>query len=124
MVGVPAVSAHAGRARRATAPTMAQAPRAVSAPAGRSRAAPHARGRPRPRREPASGARRRRIRHAGALAFTLVVLGLLGSGAYLALQSVYFIGTNSRGLVTLFQGLPYRLPGNLDAVQQPATSPA
>jgi hypothetical protein len=31
---------------------------------------------------------------------------------YLALQSVYFIGTNSRGLVTLFRGLPYRLPGN------------
>jgi hypothetical protein len=42
----------------------------------------------------------------------LVVLGVLGSGAYLALQSVYFIGTNSRGLVTLYEGLPYRLPGN------------
>ncbi len=58
--------------------------------------------------------RRLRIRHAGALAFTLVVLGLLGAGAYLALQSVYFIGTNNRGLVTMFEGLPYRLPGNLD----------
>jgi hypothetical protein len=57
--------------------------------------------------------RRRRIRHAGSLLFTLVVLGLLGSAGYLALQSVYFIGTNSRGLVTLYQGLPYRLPGNL-----------
>jgi serine/threonine protein phosphatase PrpC len=60
------------------------------------------------------GARRRpRIRHAGAIAFALVVLGVLGSGAYLALQSVYFIGTNSRGLITLYEGLPYRLPGNL-----------
>jgi hypothetical protein len=58
--------------------------------------------------------RRLRIRHAGALAFTLVVLGLLGAGAYLALQSVYFIGTDNRGLVTMFEGLPYRLPGNLD----------
>ncbi len=58
--------------------------------------------------------RRLRIRHAGALAFTLVVLGLLGAGAYLALQSVYFIGTNNRGLVTMFEGLPYRLPGNLN----------
>jgi hypothetical protein len=38
---------------------------------------------------------------------------VLGSAGYLALQSVYFIGTNNRGLVTLFQGLPYRLPGNL-----------
>ena len=42
------------------------------------------------------------------------MLGLIGAGAYLALQSVYFIGTNSRGLVTLYQGVPYRLPGNLD----------
>jgi hypothetical protein len=43
-----------------------------------------------------------------------VVLGVLGSAAYLALQSVYFIGTNSRGLVTIYEGVPYRLPGNLD----------
>jgi len=49
----------------------------------------------------------------GALVFLLAVLGLLGSAAYLTLQSVYFIGTNSRGLVTLYQGVPYRLTGNL-----------
>jgi protein phosphatase len=30
-----------------------------------------------------------------------------------ALQSVYFIGTNSRGLVTLYRGVPFRLPGGL-----------
>jgi PPM family protein phosphatase len=54
-----------------------------------------------------------RLRRAGALAAVLVVLGLLGSGAYLALQSVYFIGTNARGLVTVFRGIPYRLPGNI-----------
>ena len=42
-----------------------------------------------------------------------MIAGLLGSGAYLALQSVYFIGTNSRGLVTLYRGVPYQLPGNL-----------
>jgi PPM family protein phosphatase len=58
--------------------------------------------------------RRRRLRHAGALAFALVVLAVLGSAGYLALQSVYFIGTNNRGLVTMFEGIPYRLPGNLD----------
>ena len=42
-----------------------------------------------------------------------MVLGLIASAGYLALQSVYFIGTNGRGLVTVFEGLPYRLPGNL-----------
>jgi protein phosphatase len=48
-----------------------------------------------------------------ALAVVVLVLALVGGGAYLALQSVYFIGTNDRGLVTLYQGVPYRLPGGL-----------
>jgi PPM family protein phosphatase len=68
-----------------------------------------------PRRAPAGGGvpsrRRRRIPHAGAFAFLLVVLAVLGSGAYLALQSVYFVATNGRGLVTMYEGLPYRLAG-------------
>ena len=34
--------------------------------------------------------------------------------AYVASQSVYFVATNSRGLVTLYQGLPYQLPGGLE----------
>jgi PPM family protein phosphatase len=78
---------------------------------------------PRPARRPRSPAptqsvarrrRRKSLRRLGALAIVLAVLGVIGSAAYLALQSVYFIATNSRGLVTLYQGLPYRLPGNLD----------
>jgi hypothetical protein len=44
---------------------------------------------------------------------TLVTLALIGSAVYLALQSVYFIGTNGRGLVTLYNGLPFRLPGGI-----------
>jgi PPM family protein phosphatase len=57
--------------------------------------------------------RRRRPRRIGALLVALAAVGLLGSAAYLTLQSVYFIGTNNRGFVTMFNGLPYRLPGNL-----------
>jgi PPM family protein phosphatase len=75
----------------------------------------------RPRHPPAAGpaqgpsARSRlRVRHAGVLAGVLIVLGLLGAGLFLASQSVYFIGTNNRGLVTLFRGFPYRLPGNVN----------
>jgi serine/threonine protein phosphatase PrpC len=73
----------------------------------------------RPRRaeqtpQPSRGARlRRRLRRLRAPVVTLVVLGLLASAGYLALQSVYFIGTNQRGLVTMFNGLPYELPGGL-----------
>jgi serine/threonine protein phosphatase PrpC len=63
--------------------------------------------------EAASAARRRRLRRARTLAILIVVLGLLGSGAYLALQSVYFIGSNNRGLVTLYKGVPFTLPGGL-----------
>jgi serine/threonine protein phosphatase PrpC len=56
---------------------------------------------------------RRRMRRLGFVAVGLVILGLIGSAAYLTLQSVYFVGTNQRGLVTMFEGLPYRLPGNI-----------
>jgi protein phosphatase len=58
-------------------------------------------------------ARARRRRALRVLAVLLVVVGVIGGGGYLALQSVYFIGTNQRGLVTIFQGVPYQLPGNL-----------
>ncbi|HEY2537225.1 MAG TPA: Stp1/IreP family PP2C-type Ser/Thr phosphatase [Solirubrobacteraceae bacterium] len=57
--------------------------------------------------------KRRRLRRMAPVAIVLVVLGLLASGAYLAAQSVYFIGTNSRGLVTLYNGFPYQLPGGI-----------
>ena len=88
--------------------TMTAAP-AVSAPVS-----------PRTPRRAAAGAggssprRRARLRRVVALVAALVVLGLIGSGVYLGLQSIYFIGTNNRGLVTVFRGLPYRLPGNLN----------
>ncbi|HEV7585196.1 MAG TPA: Stp1/IreP family PP2C-type Ser/Thr phosphatase [Solirubrobacteraceae bacterium] len=86
MTGLPAV----------TPPPAPRRPRRPEADSGRSAAA-----------------RRKRTRRVGALAVVLVLLGLIGSGAYLAQQSVYFIGTNNRGLVTLYQGVPFELPGNL-----------
>jgi serine/threonine protein phosphatase PrpC len=82
------------------------AARAERAPKRSPRSPRAARSLPGPRR-------RRRLRHAGVIVFLLVVLGVIASAGYLALQSVYFIGTNSRGLVTMFEGLPYKLPGNI-----------
>ncbi len=70
---------------------------------------------PRPRAIP----RRRRwwslpLRHVKSLAFSLVMIALLACAAWLALTNVYFVGTNARGLVTLYQGVPYQLPGSID----------
>ena len=57
--------------------------------------------------------KRGRVRRAVPAVLVLVVLGLIVAGAYLALESVYFIATNSRGLVTLYRGVPYQLPGGV-----------
>ena len=100
-------------------------PRATSGTAGataggaatRARRTPSTRRLPRPgpRREPDARRRRRlRIRHAKAILVTLAVLAVIVVAVDLALQNVYFIGTDGRGLVTLYQGLPYQLPGNID----------
>jgi PPM family protein phosphatase len=93
LVGIPAVSVPA---QAAQAPQR-RVPRVGSSPGPQAIARP-----------------RRRLRHAGLIAVLLGLLVVLGSAAYLALQSVYFIGTNNRGLITMFEGLPYKLPGNLE----------
>ncbi len=110
LTGMPAVLAPAdgdaptegdagGDASRAAAATAQRRPRRPVPADGRAQERARSR------------ARRRRLR---ALAVAVTVLGLLGAAGYLTLQSVYFIGTNNRGLVTLFQGVPYRLPGGVD----------
>jgi protein phosphatase len=113
MVGLPAVSppppASDGQVTTAPPPPLERSHVAV-APAPTKRRTPRVASTP-----PARARRglRLRLRRAGALAIVLAVLVILGSAAYLAAQSVYFIGTNGRGLVTLYQGLPYKLPGNV-----------
>ncbi len=70
----------------------------------------------RPRRPPPAPAAkkpRRRLRRLVAPLILLAVLGIVVVGAWVASQSVYFIGTNSRGLVTLYRGVPYELPGGV-----------
>jgi protein phosphatase len=96
--------------------TMVDLPAVVAPPAQQSQSAPSRPRTPRaaaPSTQPTAGRARKRLRRMGASVAVLAVLGLIGCAAYLALQSVYFIGTNDRGLVTLYQGVPYRLPGNL-----------
>ena len=86
---------------------------AVAPPQAPHRGARRPRSADRPVAPVENARRRRRLRRAAVLTGVLVVLGLIGSAAYLALQSVYFIATNDRGLVTLYRGVPYTLPGDL-----------
>ena len=45
-----------------------------------------------------------------ALIAIVVVLFLVGGGAYLASREYFFVGTNSQGIVTIYRGFPYDLP--------------
>ncbi|HUB36724.1 MAG TPA: hypothetical protein VL972_07865, partial [Solirubrobacteraceae bacterium] len=108
---VPATGAPAAASPAATAPSVS-APTALATPP----APPVRRRRPRLPRDPRDVRRARsraRLRRARVAIVAVVVLGFFAAGAYLALQSVFFIGTNSRGLVTLYQGVPYELPGGI-----------
>ncbi|MGH2908278.1 MAG: hypothetical protein ACRDK8_03140, partial [Solirubrobacteraceae bacterium] len=42
-----------------------------------------------------------------ALFSIAIVLFLFGGGGYLATRELFFVGTNSNGIVTLYSGLPY-----------------
>ena len=57
--------------------------------------------------------RRRRVKLMAGLVAVLVVIFLVGGGGYLATRQLYFIGTNSQGIVTIYRGLPYDLPGGI-----------
>ena len=73
--------------------------------------------RPRARTAPApTPARRRRGVPGwlkGALVATVILVPVL-VGLWAATQSVYFIGTDAEGRVTLFRGVPYALPVGVD----------
>ena len=61
---------------------------------------------------------RRRRRWIGPSLFLASVLAILVVGLYLATQAVYFIGTDSRGFIAVFSGLPYELPFNVRLYSQ------
>jgi PPM family protein phosphatase len=67
-------------------------------------------------RQPPAPQQRRPPRFAKALAAlfaTGAVLFLVGGGGYLATRQLYFLGTNSEGIVTIYRGLPYDLPAGI-----------
>jgi serine/threonine protein phosphatase PrpC len=64
-----------------------------------------------PRHEDGPRKRRRWVPFAKGFAVLAVLLALVISGGVIASQSVYFVGTDDDGFVTLYSGLPYELPG-------------
>lgn len=56
----------------------------------------------------------RRGRRLGVLAAALVAVGVIAAGLLLAAQGVYFIGANREGQVTIYNGLPFSLPGGVN----------
>jgi protein phosphatase len=94
-------------------PEPEQAPAPAPEPVRRVR-----RPRPATRRAPRMprGTRPRRSRRRRRLGVAAVVLGLLAVlvvAGLLAAQSVYFVGTDANGQVTIYNGLPYTLPGGV-----------
>jgi PPM family protein phosphatase len=93
----------------ATGPAPVAPPKAAMVPPAKGRRAPLARtqGRAPARRERHFGAIGKLVAGLVSLA---IVLFLFGGGGYLASRQLYFLGTNSRGLVTVYRGFPYVLP--------------
>jgi protein phosphatase len=65
-------------------------------------------------RDAASQRRTRRRRRVLTVLAVVVVFIPVALGAYIASQSVYFIGTTPDGFVAMYRGLPYDLPAGLD----------
>ncbi len=68
-----------------------------------------------------TGRRRRSerfIKTASALIAIVVVLFLVGGGAYLASREYFFVGTNSQGILTIYRGFPYDLPLGIHMYEQ------
>jgi protein phosphatase len=90
---VPTSVATAVRIPQRASPRM-RPPQAGTGSTARPRPAPRRRGRWVPR----------------TIVATVLVLAIAGGVLYVVERSVYFVGTNDSGLITLYRGLPYDLP--------------
>jgi protein phosphatase len=104
MVGTP--SPGASSPGTAASPAPAPAPPAARARLARTQGRPTA-------AETGTRRSRRFGKPLAALIALVVVLFLVIGGGYLASRQLYFINTNSQGMVTIYRGLPYDLPAGI-----------
>ncbi len=115
MVGVSvprdALATDTEESGRSGATAVAVAPPAARASRHRASPAPPPGTRRLEPRRPATVRREHRfVTPIAALLATLIVLGLILAGGYLASRQLYFLGTNAQGIVTVYRGLPFDLP--------------
>ena len=119
---VPASAAAPAQTSASAPPTLPPTP----APTAAQTSAPAARvplARTQGRSPPPPGGRRRRfVKPLAALISVVIVLGLIGGGGYLASRQLYFLGTNGQGIVTVYRGFPYDLPGGIHLYETYYTS--
>jgi PPM family protein phosphatase len=122
-----AVAEPATRLSPSSSATMTVAVPAVTPPAGAGQVGtksspPLARKQGRPSqpdgRKPSRRGESRFFKPIAALISILIVLFLFGGGGYLASRELFFIGTNSNGIVTVYRGLPYNGPFGLRLYEQ------
>jgi PPM family protein phosphatase len=102
-----------------------KAPTAEAVDAARATEAdpPPRRTAPLPRRpEPEAPLKPRRGRRVASLLAVLTIVVLIGVGAWIGSRAVFFVGTNSNGIVTVYRGLPFELPGGIHLYENYYTS--
>jgi protein phosphatase len=101
----------------------APTPEEVDAARAAGTAASPRRTAPLPRRpEPEAPRKPRRGRRVASLLAVLTIVVLIGVGAWIGSRAVFFVGTNSNGIVTVYRGLPFELPGGVHLYETYYTS--
>ena len=93
---------------------------AVSAPAAAAPAA--AAVERREPRAPRPAGKKRGWRPGFGTLLIVVLVVAIAAGGYLASQAVYFVGSDSQGFVTVYQGVPYELPAGVSLYREDYTS--
>jgi protein phosphatase len=65
-------------------------------------------------RRPPERQKRRRLGRWVTATIVAIVVGAIGVGFWVGSRQFYFVGTDDRGLVALYRGLPYELPFGLE----------